>query len=98
LKLLSTQAKVVGIIEEEDLDGDGVEGEGEEEEEVVVVTVVEVAAVGVDGDGEEEVEGVDGGNGGVEMIQDHMLEESKELNIIMIHPREIISWGNLHNA
>jgi hypothetical protein len=96
LKLLSTQAKVVGIIEEEDLDGDGVEGEGEEEEEVV--TVVEVAAVGVAGDGEEEVEGVDGGNGGVEMIQDHMLEESKELNIIMIHPREIISWGNLHNA
>jgi hypothetical protein len=57
-----------------------------------------VGAGGEEGGGEEEVEGVDGGNGGVEMIQDHMLEESKELNIIMIHPREIISWGNLHNA
>jgi hypothetical protein len=96
LKLLSTQAKVVGIIEEEDLDGDGVEAE----EEVVVAVVVEVeeVVVVVDGDGEEEVEGVVGGNGDVEMNQDHMLEESKELNIIMIHPREIISWGNLHNA
>ena len=77
MKLCSTQAKVVGIIEEEveeaavvekALDGDGV---------VEVVGAVAVAVAVVDGDGEEEEEVVVGGNGGV-MENQGMVKEKEE--------------------
>ena len=84
MKFCSTQAKIVGIIEEvvvveEDVvvvvvveeEEEGLDGDGAVGEGVAVAVVEE----GVDGDGVVEV--VDGGNGGVEGKQD-MAKGNKE--------------------
>lgn len=74
MKFCSTQAKIVGIIEEVEVVGEEEEGlDGVVEEEEVVAVAAEEEEV--DGDGEVEV--VDGGNGGVEGKQD-MVKGNKE--------------------